>query len=81
MKLLNTKRLEDKCPRSSSSRYRDIKYRGFPPPIKIGGSNFWDDESVDQWLLQQAAIPYNPQPVAVPRQGKRRGRPSKCKVM
>ena len=74
MNLINFKRLYEKRPRGRSSTYRDIKYRGFPPPITIGGSIYWDEELVDRWLHQQAEIPYMPTPVAVPKPGKRRGR-------
>lgn len=75
MKLLNFSGLKEKRGnRSRSSTYRDMENLGFPLPIRIGGSNYWDEEAVDRWTQLQAEIPYVPQPVAVPGEGKRRGR-------
>ena len=75
--LVGVKELYEKWPRSRSSTYRDIKYRGFPSPISFCGSIFWDEALVDAWLEQLAATPYIPTPVAMPKPGKRRGRKSK----
>lgn len=33
--------------RSRASIYRDIADGTLPPPIKIGGSSFWDEAEVD----------------------------------
>jgi predicted DNA-binding transcriptional regulator AlpA len=79
MKLSKFKHMsEDKLAgRSRSSVGRDILFRGFPAPIKIGGSIFFDVDAVERWIQQQAEIPYAPTPVAIPKEGKRRGR--KCK--
>ncbi len=75
MKLIDTKLLDVKFPRSSSSRHRDIVMRGFPKPvIKLEKSKFWDEDSVDAWLQKQIEAGYNQQPVAVPKAGKSRGR-------
>ncbi len=75
MKLLNFSGLKEKRGnRSRSATYRDMKNLGFPLPIKIGGSIYWDEDAVDRWTQLQAEIPYIPKSVAVPKEGKRRGR-------
>lgn len=79
MKLIKFKKLSEKLGgRSRGSVDRDMKKRGFPTPITVGRSVAWDEEAVDRWLQEQAAKPYQPEPVAVPAPGKRRGRPSKA---
>ena len=77
MKYINSKTLSKKLDnRSKSSVYRDMQ-NGFPKPIVLGKTNLWDEDAVDAYLQGLASIPYRPKPVAVPKEGKRRGRKPK----
>jgi predicted DNA-binding transcriptional regulator AlpA len=74
MHLINFKTLAKKLGnRSRSSVYRDM-LKGFPKPIVLGNTNLWSVDAVDQYLQELAEVPYQPQPVAVPKDGNRRGR-------
>jgi predicted DNA-binding transcriptional regulator AlpA len=75
MKVIKFKELSKKLGgRGRNAIKRDMEKRGFPEPMKIGRSVVWDEEAVDTWLQEQAEKPYQPEPVAVPAPGKRRGR-------
>lgn len=75
MNLITFKTLSKKLgDRSKSSVCRDMA-KGFPKPaIVLGKTNLWDEDAVDLYLQELAAIPYAPKPIAVPGEGKRRGR-------
>ena len=52
-KLINFKRVQDKCDgRSRSAIYEDIKYGRLPKPFKIGRNNFWFEDEFDAALEQ-----------------------------
>ena len=79
MNLINFKTLSKKLGnRSKSSIYRDMLNGLLPKPLVVlGKTNLWDDDAVDLALLQLAQIQYAPAPVAVPKDGKCRGRKPK----
>jgi len=81
MNLIKFKKLSIKLDnRSRASVQRDMELRGLPKPvITLGKTVYWDEDAVDSWLEQLATIPYSPNPVAMPKPGKRRGRKRKTK--
>jgi predicted DNA-binding transcriptional regulator AlpA len=78
MKLIKFEKVSEICGGlCKSTIYRHMEKRGFPKPRQIGGRVLWVEEEVGEWLLEQVNRPYEPQPVAIPKQGKRRGRHAK----
>ena len=71
-KIIDSKELNERVPKSRVQRWRDIKAGKFPAPIEIGPNKLgWYQDEVDAWLASRprrtygAKAPYKAEEEAV----------------
>ena len=58
-KIIDSKELNERVPRSRVQRWRDIKAGKFPAPIEIGPNKLgWYEDEVDAWLASRPRRTY-----------------------
>ena len=58
-KVIDSKALAKRVPKSRVQRWRDIKAGKFPPPIEIGPNKLgWYEDEIDDWLASRPRRTY-----------------------